>query len=69
MEGLQKIGFSIDFRGGGVINKKVGVDTYHPPPSDFSSNVLNQIKILIIIIIELPFEYNLVGEITICNND
>ena len=40
-----------------------------PPSSDFSSGILNQIKILIIIIIELPLEYILVGETAISSDD
>ena len=40
-----------------------------PPSSDFSSGILSQIKILIIIIIELPLEYILVGETAISSDD
>ena len=40
-----------------------------PPSSDFSSGLLNQIKILIIIIIEPPLEYILVGKTAIRSDD
>ena len=40
-----------------------------PRSSDFSSGTLNQIEILIIIIIEPPLEFNLVGETAIRSDD
>ena len=66
---MEKFRILFRLRGGGGSLIKMGSRNMSPPSSDFSSGILNQIKILIIIIIELPLEYILVGETAISSDD
>ena len=59
--GVVNLGFW-KFGGGGSLIKR-GTRHIPPPTSEFSSDVLNQSRILIIVIIEPPLKYTLVREI------